>query len=40
VTAFNPNGADGLLAGKPTFFLKELASVALSSAWGSASLTR
>jgi ammonium transporter, Amt family len=32
-TAFNPHGADGLLAGNPTFLLKELAAVALSSAW-------
>jgi len=32
-TAFNPNGADGLLAGNLTFFLKELAAVVLSSAW-------
>ena len=32
-TAFNPNGANGLLAGNPTFFLKELAAVAISSAW-------
>jgi Amt family ammonium transporter len=32
-TAFNPNGAQGLLAGNPSFFLKELAAVALSSAW-------
>jgi Amt family ammonium transporter len=32
-TAFNPNGADGLFAGNPTFLLKELAAVALSSVW-------
>ena len=32
-TAFNPNGANGLLAGNPTFLLKELAAVAISSAW-------
>jgi ammonium transporter, Amt family len=32
-TAFNPNGTDGLLAGNPTFFIKELAAVVLSSVW-------
>jgi Amt family ammonium transporter len=32
-TAFNPNGVDGLLAGDPGFFLKELAAVVLSSVW-------
>jgi Amt family ammonium transporter len=32
-TAFNPAGTDGLLAGNPTFFLKEVAAVLLSSAW-------
>jgi ammonium transporter, Amt family len=32
-TAFNPNGTDGLLAGNPTFFLKQVAAVVLSSAW-------
>ena len=32
-TAFNPNGADGLLAGDATFFAKELAAVLLSSVW-------
>jgi ammonium transporter, Amt family len=32
-TAFNPNGVDGLLAGNPAFFGKQLAAVALSSVW-------
>jgi Amt family ammonium transporter len=32
-TAFNPNGTDGLVAGNPEFFFKELAAVALSSIW-------
>jgi Amt family ammonium transporter len=32
-TVFNPNGADGLFAGNPTFFVHELAAVLLSSAW-------
>ena len=32
-TVFNPNGADGLLAGNPTFFLHELVAVVLSSVW-------
>ena len=32
-TAFNPHGADGLLAGNPEFFLKQLAAVLLSSVW-------
>ena len=32
-TAFNPNGANGLLSGNPSFLLKELAAVALSSIW-------
>ena len=32
-TAFNPNGADGLLAGHPDFFLKQLAAVLGSSVW-------
>ncbi len=32
-TAFNPNGTDGLLAGNPEFFGKELAAVMLSTAW-------
>ena len=32
-TTFNPNGTDGLLAGNPTFFIKELAAVVLSSVW-------
>jgi Amt family ammonium transporter len=31
--AFNPNGADGLLAGNWGFFTKQLAAVALSSVW-------
>ena len=32
-TAFNPNGANGLLAGNPTFFLRQLAAVLISSVW-------
>ena len=32
-TAFNPAGTDGLVAGNVTFFLKQLAAVALSSVW-------
>jgi ammonium transporter, Amt family len=32
-TAFNPNGTDGLLAGHPDFFLKQLAAVLGSSVW-------
>ena len=32
-TAFNPHGADGLLAGNPAFFVKQLAAVAVSSVW-------
>ncbi len=32
-TAFNPSGADGLLAGNPEFFFKELAAVVLSTVW-------
>jgi Amt family ammonium transporter len=32
-TAFNPAGTDGLLAGNPEFFLKQLAAVLLSSVW-------
>jgi Amt family ammonium transporter len=32
-TAFNPGGVDGLLAGHPDFFGKQLAAVALSSVW-------
>jgi len=32
-TAFNPHGANGLLSGDVTFFVKELAAVLLSSAW-------
>jgi ammonium transporter, Amt family len=32
-TAFNPHGADGLLAGNPAFLAKQLAAVVLSSAW-------
>src|SRR5438874_4366039 len=31
--AFNPAGADGLLAGNPSFFFKQCAAVLLSSAW-------
>ena len=31
--AFNPQGADGLLAGGTGFFLKQLAAIALSSVW-------
>jgi len=31
--AFNPAGADGLLAGNPTFFFKECVAVLVSSAW-------
>jgi Amt family ammonium transporter len=31
--SFNPAGADGLLAGNPSFFLKECAAVVGSSAW-------
>jgi Amt family ammonium transporter len=31
--AFNPNGADGLLAGNPAFFLKQCAAVIFSSVW-------
>lgn len=32
-TAFNPNGANGLLAGNPVFFGKQVAAVMFSSAW-------
>jgi len=32
-TAFNPNGTDGLLAGHPEFFLKQLVAVLGSSVW-------
>src|SRR5213594_4052759 len=32
-TAFNPAGTNGLLAGNPEFFLKQLAAVLLSSVW-------
>jgi Amt family ammonium transporter len=32
-TAFNPAGTDGLIAGNGSFFLKQLAAVALSSVW-------
>jgi Amt family ammonium transporter len=32
-TAFNPNGADGLLAGNPAFFAKQLVAVVASSVW-------
>jgi Amt family ammonium transporter len=31
--AFNPNGTDGLLAGGPEFFVKEVVAVLLSTAW-------
>jgi Amt family ammonium transporter len=31
--AFNPQGADGLIAGNSSFFLKQLAAIALSSVW-------
>ena len=31
--AFNPAGADGLLAGNPSFFVKQLAAVLLSTVW-------
>jgi Amt family ammonium transporter len=31
--AFNPDGVDGLLAGNPGFFVKQLAAALLSSAW-------
>src|SRR5205085_5777860 len=30
---FNPGGADGLLAGNPSFFLKQCAAVLFSSVW-------
>jgi Amt family ammonium transporter len=32
-TAFNPNGAQGLLAGNPEFFFKQVAAVLLSTIW-------
>jgi Amt family ammonium transporter len=32
-TSFNPAGTNGLLAGNPTFFLKQFAAVLMSSAW-------
>lgn len=32
-TSFNAAGTNGLLAGNPTFFLKQLAAVLMSSAW-------
>ncbi len=32
-TAFNPNGADGILAGNPEFFVKQVVAVVLSSVW-------
>ena len=32
-TAFNPAGTNGLLAGNPEFFLKQLVAVAISSVW-------
>jgi Amt family ammonium transporter len=31
--AFNPAGADGLLAGNPAFFFKQCVAVVLSSVW-------
>lgn len=31
--AWNPNGADGLFAGNPGFFVKQLTAVVISSAW-------
>ena len=32
-TAFNPGGANGLIGGNPSFFLKQLVAIALSSIW-------
>src|SRR5262245_66460574 len=32
--AYNPDGADGLLAGNPTFFVSQCIEVMGSSAWG------
>ena len=32
-TAFNPAGTNGLLAGSPEFFVKQLVAVAISSVW-------
>ena len=32
-TAFNPHGADGLLAGNPEFFVKQVVAVVVSSIW-------
>jgi Amt family ammonium transporter len=32
-TAFNPAGANGLLAGNPEFLFKELVAVVISSVW-------
>jgi Amt family ammonium transporter len=32
-TAFNPEGADGLLAGNPGFLVKQLVAIVLSSVW-------
>jgi Amt family ammonium transporter len=32
-TAFNPAGTNGLIAGNPSFFLKQCAAVVISSAW-------
>jgi Amt family ammonium transporter len=32
-TAFNPNGANGLLSGNPEFFLKQIAAVVMSTIW-------
>ena len=31
--AFNPNGADGLIAGNSGFFMKQLVAIVLSSVW-------
>ena len=31
--AYNPAGADGLLAGNPTFFIRQCVAVLLSSVW-------
>src|SRR5207237_9367960 len=32
-TLFNPHGTDGLIGGNPSFFLKQLVAIALSSVW-------
>jgi Amt family ammonium transporter len=31
--AFNPHGADGLIAGNSSFFFKQIAAVVISSVW-------